>query len=75
MAEFFQSYGILIVIGVVFSFLIWMVYRSKGVGTADSDGSTRQFGCGMGCCSGGNQSTKLPTKSDDQTTARKESCH
>lgn len=74
MAEFFQSYGILIVIGLIFSFLIWMVYRSNGVGTTDTDDSACQFGCGMGCCGGGNQS-KLPIKSDEQTNTRNESCH
>lgn len=75
MAGFFQSYGILIAIGLVFSFLIWMVYRSKNAEAAGSDDNISQFGCGMGCCGGGHQSTDLPNKSDSQTTTRNESCH
>jgi hypothetical protein len=59
MADFIQSYGILIFVGLLFGLMLWRGVR----------------GHGMGCCGGGHQPEHEVAKNDGQTGRQGESCH
>lgn len=60
MTEFLQGYGILILIGLFFSFMLWRRIRGHG---------------GMGCCGGGHLHEPETMKQDDRSDHRSGGCH
>jgi len=60
MAEFLQNYGILVLIGLFFSFIFWRRIRKHS---------------GMGCCGGEHRHESETVEQDGRTGYRSGSCH